>query len=1149
MEENAKANADSKFGTPTTAVDPNTVKASLADETGKAVENAKANAESKFGTPTTAVDPNTVKASLEAETAKAVEDAKSKAEDVSRPVDPNTVKASLAEEAAKAAEDAKAEADKEAVKADSVRAEAARVEAARVEAARVEAARVEAARVEAERSTSISRAIDERVKIETQNANEKLPDAARGSTVGIDRVDLNPVTANMTIKRAAEGIPKLDEKTGYPAMDGKRLNDGHLTDPKSPYGSKLRTSVVAALSHAFGDDFMSMIQGKNMMVAYMSEKFKEFRAPPTANVPKLNALDDAAGRDEPNKNKLSSAYDAVVENKAFKVTTEILGSIGDVMDVLGVIMLFTDAFYMREEFLTYGQDTSKGYQPRLLTADAVQDAIAKSVDAQVRAIEEYNCMLKKLNGATPPPYQAYTYATYPQISGPLDYLDRELPKKTAYDTQARVLTEINAVREALLKDTNTVHGAMMRDRLGQSSYDSIQAGSNKLWMYVGGLYGQFTPPEADALYRDAFTHVCKYNGGIVYEDTHLGQDITKTDDPNMKGRARFQCGWATKTECINRSNVWIVNKGQAGGNYAEWYTWDELKGFKENPPTTPRSCDDPYGQIYQNEYDYSAAKESKIPAANLAKLQASNSAGACVVASSGIRQMCDQARGNYDPASHTCSFTQGFCQSIGTCYNKATKTCYMPTTALKALNIFFGDGLPREYIRQNGCNFENASNPADIMGSEISSANGQTWNDNAAKDPNLNENFRKLLSSPAYAAGFATSVTGIGQLAVGMSTAGQAAMSKALVTYGTRTTIVQGVATTAPRVLLTSGGVVAGIQILAIGACILAEFMKGWEVINKQPSDEIGEYTVGGWETDGVTPKTLAFTPGWVTKPLPLHAPTDRTLTPLQDLDSSTGVIPGLFTCRFFADQISLGLAGAGDLIPGLPRASGSALEVAVSGYTSSPINSKPDKVPKVQCHRACGTSQGSMKYGSVPATKGILAASEPNADRIWCLPPFPGDVYFDPAIGPKATVIDPGSYTNNTWTNGAQATWPQYPFGEAGKYTEGAWHTPGNQNKNIKQWNYQLVYDKQKFGNADSNVYGTPDHLWNTTLLRKYFRDSNISEMRRYYCQAAMATYIKDNTKKINDKCFGYLSFELENFTFLPMTVLARVGRFTPVV
>jgi hypothetical protein len=189
------------------------------------------------------------------------------------------------------------------------------------------------------------------------------------------------------------------------------------------------------------------------------------------------------------------------------------------------------------------------------------------------------------------------------------------------------------------------------------------------------------------------------------------------------------------------------------------------------------------------------------------------------------------------------------------------------------------------------------------------------------------------------------------------------------------------------------------------------------------------------------------------------------------------------------------------------------------------------------------------MKYGSVPATKGILAASEPAADRIWCLPPFPGDAYFDPAIGPKATVLDPGSYTNNTWTNGAQATWPQYPFGEAGKYTEGAWHTPGNQNKNIKQWKYQLVYDKQKFGNADSNVYGTPDHLWNTTLLRKYFRDSTISEMRRYYCQAAMATYIKDNTKKINDKCFGYLSFELENFTFLPMTVLARVGRFTPVV
>jgi hypothetical protein len=292
-----------------------------------------------------------------------------------------------------------------------------------------------------------------------------------------------------------------------------------------------------------------------------------------------------------------------------------------------------------------------------------------------------------------------------------------------------------------------------------------------------------------------------------------------------------------------------------------------------------------------------------------------------------------------------------------------------------------------------------------------------------------------------------------------------------------------------------------------------------------------------------VTPRTLSFTPGWVTKPLPIHAPTDRTLTPRADLDSSKGVIPGLFTCRFFVAQDEIAAAGfrlREDL-------SGSALTTAVNFYAQN--HSDPKDVQKVQCHSACGTSQGSRQYGSVPATKGILAASEPDADRIWCLPPFPGDAYFDPAIGPAATVLDANSYTNNTWTNGSQATWPQYPFGEPGKYTDGAWHTPGNQTYNIKQWNYQLVYDKQKFGNADSNVYGTPDHLWNTTLLRKYFRDSNISEMRRYYCQAAMATYIKDNTKKINDKCFGYLSFELENFTFLPMTVLARVGRFTPAV
>jgi hypothetical protein len=343
--------------------------------------------------------------------------------------------------------------------------------------------------------------------------------------------------------------------------------------------------------------------------------------------------------------------------------------------------------------------------------------------------------------------------------------------------------------------------------------------------------------------------------------------------------------------------------------------------------------------------------------------------------------------------------------------------------------------------------------------------------------------------------------------------------------------------------LRTVGGVVAGIQILTIAACILAEYMKGWEVINKEPSDDIREYTVGGWDSDD-KPKALAFTRGWVTKPLPLHALNDRTLTPLRNFDDNINSIPtGSFKCKFFADQNALALAG----LSRREDLKGEALQVAATWYTAN--NSRKDAVPKVQCHNGCATTQGSQIYSYTGnPTKGILAASQPDADRIFCLPPFPGDAYFDPAIGPAATVVDPGSYTNNTWTNGAQASWPQYPFGEPGKYNRGAWHTPPDQYDNIKQWKYQLVYDKQRFGNADSNVYGTPDHLWNTRLLGKYFRDSQISEMRRYYCQAAFKNYIGDNTKVINEKCFGYLSFELDKFTFLPMTVLPRVGRYTPV-
>jgi hypothetical protein len=955
----------------------------------------------------------------------------------------------------------------------------------------------------------------ETVKV-VEDAKTKAEDTFVRVT-GIDKVDITPTTASMTIKRMVEGVPKLDEN-GNPTMKGAHLDDSHLTD--SVYGRDLRTTAASAFSHTFGDDFLDMDKGKRMIVQVATKPLEDSRAPATAANPKQATLDDAAGTgDQPNKNKLASAYDAVVSvsSKAFKLTTEVLGGLGDVMDVLGIVMLFTDAFYMREEFLNYGQDPKKGYQPRLLTADAVEDAISKSVDAQVRSIEEYNCMLKKLNEATPPPYQAYTYATYPQISGPLDYIERDMAKGTAYDTQSRVLKEINAVREALLRNTNTVHGAMMRDRLGQAAYDSTMAGPNKLWMYVGGTYGQFTPIETDALYRDAFTHVCKYNGGIVYEDTHAGKDITKTNDPNMYGRARFQCGWATKNECIKRSNVWIESKGSKGGNYAEWYTWDELKGFKEN--TIPRSCSDPYGRIYPNEFDYSAPKESKIPSQNLTKLQASNSAGACVVANSGIRQMCIEARGNYDPTSHKCIFTPRFCQAIGTCYNKATKTCYMPTTDLKTLNIFFGDYLPREYIRLNGCNYENAGNPADI--SDIEGANGQKWTTIAENDPNLNENFRKVLSSPSYAAGFATSVVGVTQFAANMSTDGRTALNAKLGKIG--------------RMKVSGNRLLAAAQIIAIGGAILAEFMKGWEVINKLPSDEMGEYTVGGWD-DLNMPNTLAFTPGWITKPLPIHNPSDRTLAPLNNFDRDYLSIPGSFKCRFFSNQEEL--RAAREFFLGRTL-SGDELEEAVRFYTSN--YSKPDQVPKVQCHSACGTTQGSRRYGDAPASKAILASTQPDADRIFCLPPFPADAYFDPAIGPAAPVLDPGSYTNKAWTSGQQETWPQYPFGVQTK--------PPDQPDTIKMWKYQLVYDKEKFGNADTDPKGMPSHIWDTQLLRKYFRDAKIAEMRKYYCEAAFNKYTKDNTKQIDSRCFGYLSFELQNYTFLPMTVLARVGRFTPAV
>ena len=943
----------------------------------------------------------------------------------------------------------------------------------------------------------------------------------RTRPVAATKVDTVPRTATLFTTKMIEGNYKLGDNGQPEQISSTRYDTSHMQYmPNEKWYRTAFTSFGTALSNMFQRNPDQMQALKDIMASEHVAMRARNRTPVFLST-------------ENETSRMRSAFDSVMDSKVVSVTGALLGSIGDVMDVLGVVMLFTDAFYMDDAFLYYGQDRpppGSGYQPKLLTADAVNEAIAKSIDGQVKAIKDYNKMCRIMNAALTAGSQPYAYATFPQISGPLDYLERDMPRKTAYDTQARIVEEVNAVQEKLLRDPTTVHGALMRERMGGETYQHLldigkynaqtNPGGKNMWWWIGGMFGYFAPTEIDSLYRAAFTAVCTYNKGIVYEDQHLGVDDTGGTETQTSGRARFQCGWPNQAECKQASQKWVADKGATGGNYSEWFNFDDLKGFQESGSS----------------YDYAAPKVNKIHATNLPLLKRTNNGG-CIVYNSGIRQMCDTARGHYDPVTHQCVFTPQFCQSIGTCYDRRTRTCNLPPDTMKALSVFFGDYAPREYIRQNGCNYTSTDDITQeaITSSDITTANGQDWKrDKAASNINLSANFRQLLSSPAYAAGFATSVIGLAQIAgQGAITAAGAALtdsgsraavseSKAITALEKANKPVNSAAIRTQRIAMTAGRLnlaLAAASILTIAFTIVAELVSSNQIRNQMPTDDIKEYTVGGWDANAEgNPRTLSFTNGWVTKPL--------------SITSITSTEAGGWTRRFYADSSDLAWkVGAGGIYENILS---SDLANAIDRYTG--YFPYPDAPARLKCNE------------STP-TRGILAGSKANADTIWCLPAFPRVELVDSTIGQLVTIPteEQDIYTNRAWTNGKEPSYPQYPIGTTG-YRDGAPFKPGD----ASLWKYQLVYDKLTFGNANTNN-GMPTHLWNTAKLRLHFRDSKIAEMRRYYCQTAFTKFVQTRATTsptaMDPKCFGYLSIDLPGYKFLPMTILARNSRMTPAV
>lgn len=694
------------------------------------------------------------------------------------------------------------------------------------------------------------------------------------------------------------------------------------------------------------------------------------------------------------------------------------------MDVLGIVQTFGDSIF-------YSQYMTDDI--RYLNGQVLKDNLVFSIQQQLNAIDTYNSRVDAKNNATPPPSEKYAKIQYPLISGPLELVDSD--HNSPFYSQIRVETEIDSVREKLLR-TETVHKRAFVTIKGQAFYDSVFNNPTKtLVSYVNANFGG---RDNDALYREAFTSVCTYYKGVVYEDTY-----PMTDTTGRAGRSRFQCGWGTPADCENHAKQWFdsiyTTKKDPPGNYAEWFNFSEFDTILAKDGT----------------------KVVKLPTFTNAALT-----GACMVTNSGVRSMCRKYKGNY--ANHTCEYTSEYCQSIGTCFDTSTKSCYLPPDTMEALAIGFGTGGVREFIKVYGCNFtsgisndpnrtaiDNVVNSAAL----ITKGGVQIVKDIIANQPHWNEGFRAILKNPTNSLNFSASVLGVGAF---MGPAGFARFAGPLALLAGMTAAVTGV----------------------------VDMIRDTAEQRMKPTIDKQEYTVGGWNSSqsdpkGFMPKGMSFIDGWVTRPLKYH-PVGQPNNPY----TSVTQIPGAQTISMFASQLT-----------GCDASLVWTLASALGRYN----------IAQNTCWQNAPTGPYTM----------IRAGNDKCNNQVVCIPAFPGTSLAVADIGPIATQ-NTKWLTSNIWTSGeypGTPLFPSQPYSDPSNYTN--------------TFYYQLVYDKDGINQTN---------LWtNLTLMRQYFSEATINQMRWYYCnkfiKACPSGKCTDGST-INPKCYGYLMIESSKYKSLRMTL-----------
>ena len=740
-------------------------------------------------------------------------------------------------------------------------------------------------------------------------------------------------------------------------------------------------------------------------------------------------------------------------------------------------------------------------QSDFLSPEMVVNAKWQTIKAQIDAISAYNSTVVDVFNSNPNNIADSQFpmerGQFPIIMGPLDKLEptdemAQLLGAEYRNVRAKIL--IYTVAEQLLRTPGNKHrvqlynnpvstfpGTSPLSRWNDTISRSYETNPNVslVDLFMSGVNGKqaFTRAQKDNLYRDAYTAVCNTYGGVVYEDVH------ESDDSSWKGRPRFQCGFASQTQCNNHAKDWLQNQGLTGGQYAEWYSPTEITSILTQIPdssTTISGC-----TYISTIKSYSVACSVNVV-----------NSGACIATTPYMATICSEFKGVYDYNRHECTYTQEYCQTMGMCYDRVNKVCQLPHDTMFALSMFVGgDGVTREFIKIHGCGFdENGADPTNIV----------TSADKFILDLFKSEGIRE-----GVRATFAPENT---QGAIGFTMLAGAAAEGVLLTVAEASSRVNIAVTV---VVLTVIGILIGVTVI----------QSNQQDNQKPPSptDYPKEYAITGLTNDGTQAKSCGLAEGWRTKPIRVH--TFANWPPLADARTVTrvncttlGEIPSCTRIDFFSrtSVFELAIAFFSDM------------RGAVNSYTGGEKNRTKNYCYNVFKLRAGSNAINNdafcIDYKPPAKYTDVNNIGELASDAI--------QTVDGQSAGSESYVV------NRTWTDGTAMDIPQYPTASDRQGAE--W---GNR---PELWYYQLVYDRGKMvpdpaTGMPKKLWDTgylQYHFTDSTIqaMRVYYCRNALEKDAKDHKDDD--TYLLGGT--IDDRCWGFLNIDIPKYKYYRMALPA---------